>query len=91
LTLPVLMLLGSAPAAERERYCELILKEDSGPITKLLKMNSPNGALKASVEAGDELIREAQRELEVLPPNEYTDSLFQLGEALREMLDQFRA
>src|SRR5438477_5165324 len=91
LTLPVLMLLVSAPAAERERYCELILKEESSAITKLLKMDSPNGALKASVDAGEELIRDAQRELEALPPNQYTDSLFQFGDALRELLDQFRA
>jgi octaprenyl-diphosphate synthase len=91
LTLPILMLLVSAPAAERERLCELILKEESTAITKLLKMDSPNGALKASVDAGEELIRDAQRELEVLPPNQYTDSLFQFGDALRELLDQFRA
>jgi octaprenyl-diphosphate synthase len=91
LTLPVLMLLGSAPAAEREQYCELILKEKSSAITKLLKMDSPNGALKASVDAGEELIRDAQRELEALPPNQYTDSLFQFGDALKELLDQFRA
>ena len=91
LTLPVLMLLLSAPAPERERYCELILKEESSAITKLLKMDSPNGALKASVDAGEELIRAAQRELETLSPNQYTDSLFQFGDALRELLDQFRA
>jgi fructose-1-phosphate kinase PfkB-like protein len=84
------MLLGSAPAAERERYCELILEEKSSAIAKMLKMDSPNGALKASVDAGDELIRDAQRELESLSPNQYTDSLFQFGEALRELLDQFR-
>ncbi|MEY2496862.1 MAG: octaprenyl-diphosphate synthase, partial [Verrucomicrobiota bacterium] len=32
MTLPVLMLLGSAPSAEREKYCELILEEKSGAI-----------------------------------------------------------
>jgi octaprenyl-diphosphate synthase len=90
LTLPVLMLLGSAPAAERERYCELILAEKSSAIGKLLKLDSPNGALKASADAGDELIRDAQRELEVLPTNQYADALFQFGDALRELLDQFR-
>ena len=90
LTLPVLMLLGSAPKIDRERYCELILAEKSAAITKLLKMDSQYGALKASVDAGDELIRDAQRELEVVPANDYSDSLFQFGEALRELLDQFR-
>ena len=90
LTLPVLMLLSSAPAAERERYCELILAEESSAIRKLLKLDSPNGALRASADAGDELIRDAQRELEALPANQYTDALFQFGDALRELLDQFR-
>ena len=90
LTLPVLILLGSAPQSDRERYCELILAEKSNAITKLLKMDSQNGALKASVDAGDELIRDAQRALEALPPNQYSDSLFQFGEALKELLDQFR-
>lgn len=90
LTLPVLMLLSSAPEATRERYSELILAEKSSAITKLLKMDSTNGALKASVDAGDELIRDAQRELEAIPANQYTDALFQFGEALRELLDQFR-
>lgn len=90
LTLPVLMLLSSAPSADRERYCELILSEKSNAITKLLRMESPNGALKASVDAGDELIRDAQRELETVAANPYTDALFHFGDALRELLDQFR-
>ena len=91
LTLPVLMLLASAPTATREKYCELILAEESGAITNLLKVDSANGALKSSVDAGDELIRDAQRELENLPNNQYVDALFQFGEALRELLYQFRA
>ena len=90
MTLPILMLLHSAPADERERYCELILEEKSGAITKLLKIDAPNGALKSSLDAGDDCLREAQAELHALPSNRYTDSLFQLGDALREMLDQFR-
>lgn len=91
LTMPVLMLLASAPAVERERYSELILKEESDVIASLLKMDSANGALKASVDAGEELIREAQSELEALPTNQHVESLFQLGDALRELLDLFRA
>ncbi len=91
MTLPILMLLGSAPPGERERYCELILDEKSTGITELLTMDAPNGALKGSVDAGEESVRDAQSELDALPSNRYTDSLFQLGEALREMLDQFRA
>jgi octaprenyl-diphosphate synthase len=90
LTLPVLMLLGAAPPSERDRYCELILEEQSEAITELLRMETPHSALKASVEAGDELIRDAQSELEALPANQYTDALFQFGDALRQLLDQFR-
>lgn len=91
MTLPILMLLRSAPPEERERYSELILGEKAGAITKLLKMRAPNGALRSSLDAGDESLRDAQTELHALPTNPFTDSLFQLGDALREMLDQFRA
>jgi octaprenyl-diphosphate synthase len=90
MTLPILLLLGWAPPEERERYCELILGEKPGAITKLLKIDAANGALKASLDAGEESIRDAQAELHFLPSNRYRDSLFQLGDALREMLDQFR-
>jgi len=91
MTLPILTLLGSAPPADREMYCELILEEKSNAITKLLEIDAPNGALKSSLDAGEELVRDAQRELDALPPGQHTDSLFQLGDALRELLDQFRA
>jgi octaprenyl-diphosphate synthase len=91
MTLPILMLLRSAPAEERERYCELILSEKAGAIGELLTSDAPNGSLRASLDAGDELVREAQAELHGLPSNPFTDSLFQLGDALREMLDQLRA
>ena len=90
MTLPILMLLRSAPAEDRERYCELILSEKAGAIGKLLKSDAPNGSLRASLDACDESVRDAQAELHGLPSNPFTDSLFQLGDALREMLDQLR-
>jgi len=90
MTLPILMLLRSAPAEERERYCELILAEEAPTIAKLLQIDAPNGALRSSLDAGEESVRDAQAELHSLPTNPFTDSLFQLGDALREMLDQFR-
>jgi geranylgeranyl pyrophosphate synthase len=90
MTLPILMLLRSAPPEERERLCELILGEDAGLITKHLRIDSPNGALRSALDAGEESVRDAQSELHSLPSNPYTDSLFQLGDALRELLDQFR-
>jgi octaprenyl-diphosphate synthase len=90
MTLPVLMLLRSAPAEERENYCELILGENAAVITKMLKIDASNGALRSSLDAGDESVRDAQAELHSVPSNPYTDSLYQLGDALRELLDQFR-
>ena len=90
MTLPILMLLRSAPAEERERYCELILAEKATAIAALLRSEAPNGALRSSLDAGEESVRDAQAELHTIPSNPFTDSLFQLGDALREMLDQFR-
>ena len=90
MTLPVLMLLRSAPPEERARYCELILSEKPDAMSQLLTIDSPNGALRASLDAGEESVRDAQAELHSLPSNPYTDSLFQFGDALRELLDQFR-
>ncbi len=91
LTLPVLMLLQSASAIERERFCALILDDKSDEIAQLLKSHSNDGALSASVDLGQELIRKAQHELDHLPTNNYTDALLQLGDALRELIDQFHA
>jgi octaprenyl-diphosphate synthase len=91
LTLPVLMLLQSAPANDRERLSALILDDKSDEIGNLLKSANNNGALSASVDLGQELIRKAQQDLEHLPANQYTDALSHLGDALRELLDQFHA
>ena len=84
------MLLRSAPPEERERYCELILAEKAEAIAESLTSDAPNGALRSSLDAGEESLRDAQAELHTLPSNQFTESFFQLGEALREMLDQFR-
>ena len=91
MTLPILILLRSAPPEERERYCELIVAEKATAIAALLQSESPNGALRSSLDAGEESVRDAQAELPALPPNPFTDALFQVGDALREMLDQLRA
>ena len=60
-------------------------------MTALLQTSSCNGALSASIETAAELIREAQSELAVLDNNRFVDSLFGLGEALRELLEQLRS
>jgi octaprenyl-diphosphate synthase len=90
LTLPVLMLLKSTPAFEKERCAELILEGNLTEITDLIKAATSNGALSASLDVGQELLREAQGDLSRLPSNQYSDSLFGLTDALRELLEQFR-
>ena len=90
LTLPVLMLLRSAPAVERERYCQLIVDGKAEEMTELLRTDAAGAPLSAAIQAGEELVREAQGELTLLPPSNYTDSLNQFGDALRDLLDQLR-
>jgi octaprenyl-diphosphate synthase len=89
-TLPVLIFLQSASEFERERCCRLVLEEKCEEMAAILKNGATNGALNESVAAGGDLIRQAQATLEAVPPNPYTDALFALGDALREMFDQLR-
>jgi octaprenyl-diphosphate synthase len=89
-TLPVLIFLQSASEFERERCCRLVLEEKCEEMAEILKNGATNGALNESVAAGSDLIRTAQTTLELISPNPYTDALFALGDALREMFDQLR-
>ena len=91
LTLPVLMLLQSTSEFERERCRSLVLDGKLDEMTAVLRSASADGALSASIEAATDLIREAQVDLEKLKVNGYTDSLFALADALRDLLDQLRA
>jgi octaprenyl-diphosphate synthase len=91
LTLPVLTLLESASAFERERCCALVLEGKLEEVTALLQNSPADGALAASIETAAELIRDAQSELAPLTANRFVDSLFGLGEALHELLDQLRS
>jgi len=90
LTLPVIMLLRAAPAVERERYCQLIVDGKAEEMTALLMTVAAGVSLSASIERGQAIIREAQDELSQLPASSYADSLVQLGDGLRDLLDQLR-
>ena len=90
LTLPVLMLLRGAPAAERERYCQLIVDGRTDEMTDLLRTDAAGAPLAAAMRSGQNLIEEAQQELAALPPSSYSDSLHHLGDGLRDLLDQLR-
>ncbi|MGB8340640.1 MAG: polyprenyl synthetase family protein [Chthoniobacterales bacterium] len=91
LTLPVLTLLESASAFDRERCCALVLEGKLEEVTALLQNSPANGALGTAIEVAAELIRDAQSELAPLVANRCVDSLFGLGEALLEVLEQLRA
>jgi octaprenyl-diphosphate synthase len=91
LTLPVLTLLESASAFDRERCCALVLEGKLEEVTALLQNSPAQSALGAAIDTAGELIRAAQSELAPLGANRYLDSLFGLGEALQELLEQLRS
>lgn len=88
LTLPVLMLLRSASASEREQYCRFIVEGKSDEMTELLRNDAAGAPLTAAIDAGTNLLAEAHRDLDLLPASTHTESLAQLCDALRELLDQ---
>ncbi len=90
LTLPVLMLLRAAPAREREEYCQLIVEGKANEMTDLLKTEAAGVSLTASIQSARNLIRGAQEGLLRLPPSQHLDALSQLGDGLRELLEQLR-
>jgi octaprenyl-diphosphate synthase len=90
-TLPALIFLNSASEFERESCCQLLLEEKIEEMIELLKNGANNGALNESINAGSDLIRQAQRALDGMLSNRYVDALFCLGDALCEMFDQLRA
>ena len=93
LTLPVLMLLQSAPAIDRERYCRADPRRQIEEITELLKMRRTAMARSEHRSMlGQELIREAQHELDGAAGQPSTPIRFcSSAMRLRELLDQFRA
>jgi octaprenyl-diphosphate synthase len=90
LTLPVLILLRAAPAGDRERFCRMIVDGKVDELTDVLNTKVAGAALGKSITDGQNLIREAQDELRVLSAGKYADAMHQLGDALRELLDQLR-
>ena len=89
-TMPVLIFLRSASEFERERCCQLVLEERVEEMIALLKNGASNGALNESIDAGSDLIRDAQCTLDGIASTPYADALISLGDALCEMFDQLR-
>ncbi|MFL6529516.1 MAG: polyprenyl synthetase family protein [Chthoniobacterales bacterium] len=90
LTLPVLLLLRSAPAVEREQYAQMIVDGKVDQVSEALKAELVGRPIGESITAAQELIRDAQSNLAILPPNNYTDLLMQLGDGMRDLLEQLR-
>ncbi len=90
LTLPVLALLESASASDREQAAALVLEGNFEKVTELLQNAPADGGLSAAIETAFGFIHQAEAELASLAPNDYVDSLFGLGEALRELLEPLR-
>ncbi|HME88137.1 MAG TPA: polyprenyl synthetase family protein [Chthoniobacterales bacterium] len=91
LTLPVLMLLSGRNGADTEHFSQLILDARFEDIARILNSSHANGALGASIDAGQVLISQAQARIGGLPSNAYAEALVGLADALREMLEQFRS
>jgi octaprenyl-diphosphate synthase len=90
LTMPVLMLLSGHNGADKEHFSQLILDARFEELAGILNSPQANGALTASINAGQALISEAQAQVESLSLNVYAEALGGLADALREMLEQFR-
>jgi octaprenyl-diphosphate synthase len=90
MTLPMLHLLRTASAIEKERYCQFILEGDTDSINVLLQ-TSCVAALDASLHAGLERLRQARRQLEELPSTLALAALHALADAIGGMLRSLRA
>jgi octaprenyl-diphosphate synthase len=91
LTLPVLMVLSGRNGTDKEHFSQLILDARFEEIGRLLNSSEANGALSASIDAGQALVTEAQAQIENLRSNRCAEALVGLADALREMLEQFRS
>jgi octaprenyl-diphosphate synthase len=90
LTLPLLLLLRSAPPAEHARYCEWILSETPEAAASLLRSAARSDVLDRAVEYGQTLVREAQAELNNSNANAYSAALLALAEGIGSLFEQFR-
>lgn len=91
LTLPILMLLNEAPRSEREKYCEWILADQPGAVENLVNSGAARDALRRAADYGQELVRDAEAELDQLSANHYVTALRDFAEAIRGLFDQLRA
>ncbi len=90
LTLPVLILLRTAPVVERERYAKMIVDGKVDEVTAVLTAGLAGTPIGESIDAGLALIREAQDGLAILQPGSHAEALGQFCETLRDLFEQLR-
>jgi octaprenyl-diphosphate synthase len=89
LTLPILYLLQNTAGSEREQICGIILSGDDAQIKTLVVRAVETGALKSAVATGRRMVREAQTQLEAVPPGRHCEALQGLVHTLDGMFSQF--
>jgi len=89
LTLPVLHLLQISDEAERHRLSEIILNGDETDIAALAERAIAAGAVKSAIATGRKMLREAEKQLRLVPDNKYRDALAGLITTLDRMIGQF--
>jgi len=89
LTLPILHLLQISDEAERHRLSEIILNGGDAEILALAERAMAAGAVGSAIATGRKMLREAEKQLQLVPENKYRDALAGLVTALGSMLSQF--
>ena len=89
LTLPVLHLLQNSSTAERHRLSEAILHGNDDAVASLTRLARESGALRTAILTAQKMLRDAQTQIEIVPPNKYRDGLRDVCESLAGMIGQF--
>ncbi len=88
LTLPILHLLQTSDAAERQRLSEIILSGENADVGRLIERALEGGAVTFAATTGRRMLQEAAEQLEVLNPGKHRDALHGLCATLDEMIAQ---
>ncbi len=89
LTLPILHLLQISDEAERHRLSEIILNGEEGDIIALAERAIAAGAVKSAIATGRKMLRDAEKQLLLVPENKYREALSGLVQTLDGMIGQF--
>lgn len=87
LTLPLLNLLQGAGAADKERISQMILSGEEAQFGELAQLVQSEGAMHQALNTGRALVLEAQRELDGLPANRFSEALSDVGNVLISFLN----